>query len=128
MTTGRRATGARGEALATEYLRRAGYTILRANWRCRIGEIDIIAQDGPALVFVEVRTRTSSKLGSAEESVTAVKQRRLAQLAQTYLVFLESAGRPWPGPWRIDVIALEVDRLSGSPTQLNHLISAIEGA
>lgn len=128
MTTGRRATGARGEALAAEYLRRVGYTILGANWRCRSGEIDIIARDGPALVFVEVRTRTSAELGSAEESVTAVKQRRLAQLAQTYLLFLESAGRPWDGPWRIDVIALEVDRRSGSATQLNHLVSAIEGA
>jgi putative endonuclease len=128
VTTQRKATGARGEALATEYLRGAGYTILGANWRCRLGEIDVIAQDGPVLVFVEVRTRSSARLGSPEESVTSTKRRRLADLAQTYLLFLEHAGRPWAGPWRIDVIALEVSRRSGTATRLNHLVNAIEGA
>ena len=128
MTTQRKTTGARGEAIATGYLRDAGYTILGANWRCRLGEIDIIAQDGPVLVFVEVRTRSSARLGSPEESVTSTKRQRLANLAQTYLLFLENAGRPWDGPWRIDVIALEVNRHSGAATKLNHLVNAIEGA
>ena len=128
MTTQRKATGAHGEAIATGYLRDAGYTILGANWRCRLGEIDIIAQDGPVLVFVEVRTRSSARLGSPEESVTSTKRQRLANLAQTYLLFLEHAGRPWSGPWRIDVIALEVNRHSGAATKLNHLVNAIEGA
>ena len=128
MTTQRKATGAHGEVIATGYLRDAGYTILGATWRCRLGEIDIIAQDGPVLVFVEVRTRSSARLGSPEESVTSTKRRRLADLAQTYLLFLEHAGTPWAGPWRIDVIALELSRRSGTATRLNHLVNAIEGA
>ena len=85
MSDGRKTTGSRGELLAAGYLRRQGYTILRTNWRCRRGEIDIIARDGATLVFVEVRTRRSTNLGSPEESVTPAKQRRLAELAQTYL-------------------------------------------
>ncbi len=124
---GRKTTGARGEAVAVDYLRRKGYTILQANWRCRRGEIDIVAQDGPMLVFVEVRTRRSTRLGSPEESVTASKQQRLVDLAHTYLLFLETAGRPWSGPWRIDVVAIAVNP-SGVTAHLNHLVNAIEGA
>ena len=124
----RKATGARGEALAAAYLRGLGYTIVATNWRCRRGEIDIIARDEATLVFVEVRTRSSGQAGSAEESVTPAKQRRLAELAQTYLHFLESAGRPWGGPWRIDVIALQLHYREHRAVELNHLINAIEGA
>ena len=128
MTDGRKATGARGETIAGAYLRRKGFAIRETNWRCRLGEIDIIAQAGPVLVFVEVRTRSSARLGTAEESITPAKQRRLANLAQTYLLFLDSAGQPWAGPWRIDVIALEMDRRGGGTWKLNHLVNAIEGA
>lgn len=127
MTTARKTTGAHGEALAANYLRRHGYAIRETNWRCRLGELDIVAQQQQTLVFVEVRTRSSARLGSPEESVTTAKQRRLAGLAETYLLFLESAGRPWTGPWRIDVVAVEIDRWSGM-AKLNHLINAIEGA
>ena len=124
----RQTTGARGEALAADHLRNQGYGILQTNWRCRRGEIDIIAQDGATLVFVEVRTRSSGQAGSAEESVTPAKQRRLAELAQTYLHVLESAGRPWSGPWRIDVIALQLHYREHRAVELNHLMNAIEGA
>lgn len=123
----RRTTGAHGEALAATYLTEQGYAILRANWRCRIGEIDIVAQDGATLVFVEVRTRRSTRMGSAEESVTPAKQHRLVDLAHTYLLFGETAGRPWAGPWRIDVVAIEVDARTGALVHLNHLVNAIEG-
>ncbi len=123
----RRTTGAEGESLAAAFLRRKGYTIRQANWRCRIGEIDLIAQDGPTLVFVEVRTRSSRGLGTAEESVTATKQRRLVDLAQTYLLFLEHAGEPWPGPWRIDVVAVQIDRRADGYARVNHLVNAVEG-
>ena len=123
MSDGRKTTGSRGEALAADYLRGQGYTIIQTNWRCRRGEIDIIAQDGATLVFVEVRTRRSAALGSPEESVTPAKQRRLAELAQTYLHFREAAGAPWPDAWRIDVIAIR----SGSAGRLNHLLNAVEG-
>ncbi len=126
MIDGRRATGARGERIAADYLRSAGYTIVETNWRCRRGEIDIVARDGATLVFVEVRARRSARLGSAEESVTRTKQRRLQQLAETYLQFLEAAGRAWHGPWRIDVVALLLGTSDANP-QLNHLINAVEG-
>src|ERR687893_48288 len=118
MSDGRKSTGSHGESLAVDYLRRQGYTILETNWRCRRGEIDIIAQDGATLVFVEVRTRRSSSLGSTEESVTAAKQRRLAELAQIYLQWREAAGTPWTEAWRIDVIAIR----TGSAGRFNHLV------
>ncbi len=126
MTDGRRATGARGEGVAVEYLRRQGYRISGANWRCRTGEIDLIAEDGPTLVFVEVRTRRSTIAGTPEESVTRAKQRRLVALAETYLLGQEAAGRPWSGAWRIDVVAIRLDA-RGGVLELNHLINAVEG-
>ena len=128
MTDRRKVTGALGEAAAAGYLRRNGYQILVTNWRCRLGEIDIVACDDQTLVFVEVRTRRSARLGSPEESVTPAKQRRLVDLAQTYLIFLETAGRPWAGPWRIDVVAVEIDPADGRGMRLNHLPNAVEGA
>ena len=126
MSDGRKTTGSRGELLAAGYLRRQGYAILRTNWRCRRGEIDIIARDGATLVFVEVRTRRSANLGSPEESVTPAKQRRLAELAQTYLQWCEAAGKAWPDPWRIDVIAIRAGA-AGTAEHLNHLMNAVEG-
>ena len=128
MTGARKATGAHGENLAARYLSERGYTIVEANWRCRRGEIDLVAQDHETLVFVEVRTRSSARLGGPEESVTRAKQRRLAELAETYLLFLETAGRAWSGPWRIDVVALQIEGPGGATVRLNHLIDAIEGA
>ena len=124
----RKTTGARGETIAADYLRRQGYTITTTNWRCRHGEIDIVAQDGPTLVFVEVRTRRSSGLGGPEESVTPAKQRRLAELAETYLQSLEAEGRNWTAPWRIDLVALRLDRAGSAVVNLNHVINAVEGA
>jgi putative endonuclease len=110
-----------------DYLLGQGYTILQTNWRCRRGEIDIVAQDGATLVFVEVRTRRSANLGSPEESVNAAKQRRLAELAQIYLQGREAAGRPWLDAWRIDVIAIRAGDAAGSGEHLNHLMNAVEG-
>jgi putative endonuclease len=124
----RKSTGARGERVAAEYLRRKQYTILDTNWRCRRGEIDLVAQDEATLVFVEVRTRSSARLGSPEESVTATKQRRLAELAETYLLSAEQAGKPWHGPWRIDVIAIRLRPHDGDTrAEINHLLNAVEG-
>ena len=127
MSDGRKATGSHGEILAVDYLRGQGYAILQTNWRCRRGEIDIIAQDGATLVFVEVRTRRSANLGSPEESVTAAKQRRLAELAQIYLQWREAAGKPWLDGWRIDVIAIRAGISTRSGDHLNHLVNAVEG-
>jgi len=123
----RKALGRQGEDLAAAYLARQGYDIIMRNWRIRSGELDIVAQDGDWLVFVEVRTRRIGKgaagpmLGSPEESVTPRKQPQLVALADAYL--FESS---WGGPWRIDVVALEL-RADGSVARLNHLRDAVGG-
>jgi putative endonuclease len=77
--------GARAEDLCAELLRRAGLTLVERNWRCRHGEIDLIAEDGATLVFAEVRMRTGSGFGGAAESVTAAKRARLMAAARLYL-------------------------------------------
>ena len=78
-------TGSEGEAVAGRYLKKKGYTILGQNYFCRFGEIDLIARDGGYVVFVEVKTRTSSGFAQAREAVTPAKQRKLRAAASLYL-------------------------------------------
>jgi putative endonuclease len=73
------------EAVAAEFLTRQGLAILHRNFRCRFGEIDLIARDGDALVFVEVRMRGRSDFGTAAETITAAKRTRLLKAAGFYL-------------------------------------------
>jgi putative endonuclease len=77
--------GQAAEAIAAEFLRRQGLAILHRNFRCRFGEIDLIARDGDAIVFVEVRMRGRSDFGGAAESITARKRGRLVKAAGYYL-------------------------------------------
>ena len=77
--------GALGEELARRYLSACGYKILLRNFRCVLGEIDVIARHRDTLVFVEVKTRASEEMGSPAESVTARKRARLARLASFYM-------------------------------------------
>ena len=77
--------GARAEDLCADLLRRAGLTLVERNWRCRHGEIDLIAEEGATLVFAEVRMRSKPGLGGAAESVTAAKRARLIAAARLYL-------------------------------------------
>lgn len=100
----RKALGELGERWARQYLERRGYLIRETNFRCREGEIDIIAEHEGCLVFVEVRTKTGSAFGTPEESVTATKQEKLASVAMFYLQTHEDL----PTEWRIDVVAIEV--------------------
>ena len=74
-----------GEEIVANTLQEKGYTLLQRNFRCRFGEIDIIAKDGPNVVFIEVKTRKSKKFGEAEEAVDSRKQRKLRTLAELYL-------------------------------------------
>lgn len=114
--------GAMGEVLAARFLRDKKYTILSANFRCRQGEIDIIAQDGPYIVFVEVKTRSCDALYTAREAVTVSKQRRLIVTAGVYLSRYPSKLQP-----RFDVV--EVVTEPGSPVkvnEINHIIGAYE--
>ncbi len=118
MTHSRRRTGQRGEEIAALYFLQRGYTILHRNWRCPTGELDIILQKDDTLVFVEVRTRTSARFGSAEESITPAKQERLIELAQLYL----QENSPPHRRWRIDVVAIALQH--GQPL-VNHLENAV---
>jgi uncharacterized protein (TIGR00252 family) len=77
--------GARGEQRAAEWYTAAGYEIVARNWRCREGEIDIVARRRGELVFCEVKTRTSARFGAPAEAVTVARQRRLRALAARFL-------------------------------------------
>ena len=114
----RKQTGRRGEALAAAHLAEKGYRIIARNWRCRAGELDIVAQIGDVLVFVEVRARQGNQFGLAEESITPAKQARLIELAHTYLQEMATPQQAW----RIDVVAIHFG--PGLP-QINHLENAV---
>ena len=77
--------GARGEELAGKYLRRAGYRLLARNYRCKCGEIDLVAEEGGSLVFIEVKTRSSAGFGHPLEAVDRRKQGQLIRAAHVYL-------------------------------------------
>jgi putative endonuclease len=77
--------GRAGEARAARFLEAQGYVLLARNWRVREGELDIVAQEGDTLAFVEVKTRRSNAYGLGEESIDARKQQRLALLAERFL-------------------------------------------
>ena len=105
MSRTRKQLGALGERIAADYLKHHGYEILETNFRCPGGEIDVVAQHGDCLVFVEVRTRSSRSYGTPEESLTTEKKRRLIELGQAYRQVHENL----PSLWRIDVVAVELD-------------------
>jgi putative endonuclease len=81
----KRARGAWGEDLAVRHYRAAGYEIVDRNWRCRIGEIDVIATRGDTIVFCEVKARRGAGFGGAVAAVDHTKQRRLRRLAAMWL-------------------------------------------
>ncbi|MDN5724556.1 MAG: YraN family protein [Propionibacteriales bacterium] len=86
LAVGNKGVGAQGEQLVAERLIAQGWTILDRNWRCSIGEIDIIAQDPDGVVaLIEVKARTGMGYGAPLESITYAKQRRLRQLAGVWL-------------------------------------------
>ena len=120
-----------GEELAVKVLAEAGLTVLDRNWRCPRGELDIVAQEdapdfasdgssAPWLVFVEVRTRRGTQYGTALQSITAHKQAKLREVAEWYL-----QENPWAGPWRIDVVAIELGQ-RGEVKRLNLIRWAFE--
>ena len=96
--------GKRGEDLAVTYLRKHNYKILERNYRCKFGEVDIIALDKKTLVFIEVKTRTSKEFGSPLTGVTPKKQRQLAKIALYYV----QKHRAFDRPARFDVVAVEI--------------------
>lgn len=114
--------GAMGEILAARFLRDKGYGILSSNFRCRFGEIDIIASDKRYLVFVEVKTRREDSRYLPREAVTITKQRKLLQTAAMYMSRFPMNLQP-----RFDVI--EVVTASDDTmrvVEINHIIGAYE--
>jgi len=95
------ARGRHAEELAAHALEVLGYEIITRNWRCPVGEIDLITWQGSDLVFVEVKARSGASFGAPEEAVTAAKQSHLIQAAQAYL-----AEKDLDVDWRIDVVAV----------------------
>lgn len=107
-TDSRAEIGSFGEQLAVEYLTRTGLRVLERNWRCRYGELDVIAADDTTgtVVFVEVKTRTGDQFGGVAQAVTAAKVRRLRRLAG---VWLSRQSISWAG-LRIDVVTIRIGR------------------
>ena len=94
MTTWRQRLGALGEEVASRRLQELGYTILERNYRCPAGEIDIVAEEGEVLAFVEVRAKSQGGALRPIESVDFTKRRRLVALAQLYLAKEKVLDRP----------------------------------
>ncbi len=101
-----RRIGAIGEELARHHLEAKGYRLVATSYRCRWGEIDLVARDGLEWVFVEVRTRWSGAYGSPEESLTPAKARHLILAAQDFLSRHEEADAD--PEWRIDLVAIRL--------------------
>lgn len=110
----RRALGQWGEGLAVQHLQAQGFEVLDRNWRCREGELDIVAREGGSLVFVEVKTRSGSRYGEPTEAVTPTKARRIRGLAVQWL----GSKRP-PGSWELRFDVVSVLRTSGLPEVLH---------
>ena len=99
----RRSQGKAGEELAAQYLERNGLKILEHNFRFERGEIDLIAEEGEELVFVEVKARRSNAFGAPEEAVTEKKQEQVHAVAEGYLFIHDIDDRPC----RFDIVAIE---------------------
>jgi putative endonuclease len=117
MTKAKQAIGSYGEAVAARHLTGAGMVLIDRNWRCRHGEIDIVARDGEVLVFCEVKTRSGRSFGAPLEAVVPAKARRLRRLAAQWLA--ERRGEPCEV--RFDVVS--VLRREGTP-RVHHMRGA----
>jgi putative endonuclease len=95
--------GHRGEKLAGKFLKKLGYRIITQNYRCPAGELDLIALDGNAIVFVEVKTRRSEEADDVERAVNPAKRRQLVRVAKYYLVSKPAAQKH---PCRFDVVGI----------------------
>ena len=117
--TFRQERGRAAEQMAVAYLRREGYEIQATNVRFKVGELDVVAREGETLCFLEVRSRTSEQFGSALESITPMKRRRFIRAVRWYLA---RRRRPWLGPMRFDVVAIQ--HRQGAPPSLTLLRDA----
>lgn len=112
--------GQAGEKHAARFLRKLGYRLVTRNYRCPMGEIDLVMLDGHVIVFVEVKTRSSDEFANPEDAVTPEKQRRLTRSAQFFLRQTRSNGRAC----RFDVMAITLDNAGGMSVE--HFKSAFQ--
>ena len=118
----RRLLGRRGEDVAVEHLAARGMVVLDRNWRCREGELDVVAADGARLVVAEVKTRSGTGFGVPAEAVTPSKAARIRRLAQRWLAERHADGATGFAEVRFDVVAVlltsdgipEVDHYEGA--------------
>ncbi|MEL1134052.1 YraN family protein [Desulfitobacterium sp. THU1] len=115
MSEQRRNLGMFGEELAVKHIMQAGLTILDRNYRCPMGEMDIIAREGETVIFIEVRTRTTGKRGWGEESITPQKRARLNRIGTHFLKYHNYKG--WP-PLRFDLIAIRIPDQPDNPAEM----------
>jgi putative endonuclease len=118
----RKRLGDAGEEIAVRELTRRGYQVRERNWRCPEGELDIVAEQGETLVFVEVRTRRGDRFGTPEESITPAKRAHLIASAQAYLQAYSLENRDW----RIDIVAVEMSS-RGELVRVDVIENAVEG-
>ncbi len=116
----RKETGDLGERVAREFLKKRGYRVIETNFRCREGEIDIVARQKDSLVFVEVRTKSGSAFGSPEESVTRAKAAHMRAAAARYVQTHPGS----PDSWRIDFVGVEIDA-RGKPGRVELIPNAV---
>lgn len=103
---GSRELGRMGEERAARFLRLQGFRMVAANYRCRMGELDLVAMDGDTLVFIEVKSRRGTSCGRAEDKITPAKKRRLTLLARRFLL-----ERGWfDRPARFDVVTVDWEK------------------
>ena len=108
MTQNTRTTGSVHEKQAAAFLERKGFSILARNYRCRSGEIDIVAKDGAYLVFVEVKYRATGRSGSALE---AIDRKKANQVRRTAAVYLYENHYPEDTPCRFDAVGIDGDEI-----------------
>lgn len=122
--TARMRRGFYAQHAASRRLTDIGFRILEENYRCRWGEVDIVAIEDDCLVIVEVRSRSGRGFGTPEESITSTKARRLALLVDAYRD--DRSHLDLPEDSRIDLVAVELDR-RGNVTRLDLIRNAVEG-
>jgi putative endonuclease len=120
----RRSVGRYGEQVAAAYLRQHGYEIIVENWRCPRGEIDLVACENTTLVFVEVRTKTTSRFGTPEESLDRRKIQRLHRLVQAFLTS-PVRRKMLTHDYRIDVVCIDLDYDKETVLRIRHIKHAV---
>ncbi len=117
----RKEVGAKGEKLAVKLLKRKGYKIVQRNYKCKLGEIDIIAKKDGTLVFAEVKTRQTKEFGPPQYAITAAKRKQISKVALFYI----KKKRLREQSCRFDVIAITFSSESRKPN-VEHIENAFE--